>query len=117
MIDPAAVGPQGVVLFDKPGGVTSHDVVARFRQRLGRGVKIGHAGTLDPFATGLLLLLVGRATRVQRFLLALPKTYRVVARLGWTSDTRDRDGALAHTGRVPAMLEIPGGGPMHRPPA
>ena len=62
--------------------MTSHDVVADVRRRLGRGVKVGHAGTLDPFATGLLLVLVGSATRVQRFLLALPKTYRAVARLG-----------------------------------
>ena len=109
--------PQGVVLYDKPAGVTSHDVVAEARRRLGRGVKVGHAGTLDPFATGLLLVLVGRATRVQRFLLALPKTYRAVARLGWTSDTGDRDGTLAHTGRVPERLEIPVGEQMQRPPA
>src|SRR5438067_581211 len=109
--------PQGVVLHDKPAGVTSHDVVAEQRRRLGRGVKVGHAGTLDPFATGLLLLLVGRATRVQRFLMALPKTYRAVARLGWTSDTGDRDGTLTHTGRVPETLEIPVGMQMQRPPA
>jgi tRNA pseudouridine55 synthase len=80
-------------------------------------VKAGHAGTLDPFATGLLLVLVGRATRVQRFLMGLPKTYRVVARLGWTSDTGDRDGTLAHTGRVPSALEIPVGEMLQRPPA
>jgi tRNA pseudouridine55 synthase len=82
-----------------------------------RGAKVGHAGTLDPFATGLLLLLVGRATRAQRFLLGLPKTYRVVARLGWRSDTGDRDGKLDHTGRVPADLTIPAGPIMQRPPA
>jgi tRNA pseudouridine55 synthase len=105
----------GVVLFPKPAGVTSHDVVARVRREL--GAKAGHAGTLDPFATGLLLVLVGRATRVQRFLMGLPKTYRVVARLGWTSDTGDRDGALTHTGRVPSTLEIPVGETMQRPPA
>jgi tRNA pseudouridine55 synthase len=63
------VSPSGVVLFDKPAGITSHDAVAQMRRRLGRGVKVGHAGTLDPFATGLLLILVGRATRVQRFLM------------------------------------------------
>ena len=51
----------GVLLYDKPAGITSHDVVARVRRALGRGVKVGHAGTLDPFATGLLLVLVGRA--------------------------------------------------------
>jgi tRNA pseudouridine55 synthase len=97
--------------------VTSHDVVAEVRGRLGRGVKVGHAGTLDPFATGLLLVLLGRATRAQRFLMALPKTYRAVARLGWTSDTGDRDGRLTHTGRVPATLELPTGEIMQRPPA
>jgi tRNA pseudouridine55 synthase len=80
-------------------------------------VKVGHAGTLDPFATGLLLVLVGSATRVQRFLLGLPKTYRAVARLGWTSDTGDRDGRLAHTGRVPSRLDLPTGELMQRPPA
>ena len=80
-------------------------------------MKAGHAGTLDPFATGLLLVLVGRATRVQRFLMGLPKTYRTVVRLGWTSDTGDRDGALTHTGRVPTTLAIPAGEMMQRPPA
>jgi len=78
---------------------------------------VGHAGTLDPFATGLLLVLVGSATRVQRFLLGLPKTYRAVARLGWVSDTGDRDGHLAHTGRVPERLQLPTGELMQRPPA
>jgi tRNA pseudouridine55 synthase len=75
----------GVLLIDKPAGVTSHDVVAEQRRGLareGRRVKVGHAGTLDPFATGLLLVLVGRATRAQRFLMALPKRYETVARLG-----------------------------------
>ena len=107
----------GVLLRAKPAGVTSHDVVAEVRRSLPRGTKVGHAGTLDPFATGLLLVLVGRATRAQRFLMALPKTYRVVARLGWTSDTGDRDGELVHTGRVPESLEIPTGEQMQRPPA
>jgi tRNA pseudouridine55 synthase len=107
----------GVLLISKPPGVTSHDVVADMRRRMGRGVKVGHAGTLDPFATGLLLVLAGRATRAQRFLMALPKTYRAVARLGWTSDTGDRDGRLTHTGRVPEALELPTGEIMQRPPA
>jgi tRNA pseudouridine(55) synthase len=66
----------GVLLVDKPAGVTSHDVVARIRRSLGKGVKVGHAGTLDPFATGLLLILVGRGTRIQRFLMELPTTPR-----------------------------------------
>jgi tRNA pseudouridine55 synthase len=96
--------------------VTSHDVVAEVRRSLTRGVKVGHAGTLDPFATGLLLVLVGRATRAQRFLMELPKTYRAVARLGWSSDTGDRDGELVQTGRVPERLEIPLGDQLQRPP-
>ena len=87
------------------------------RRSLPKGTKVGHAGTLDPFATGLLLVLVGRATRAQRFLLGLPKTYRAVARLGWRSDTGDRDGALEHTGRIPAEPAIPTGEQMQRPPA
>jgi tRNA pseudouridine55 synthase len=106
-----------VLLRAKPAGVTSHDVVAELRRSLPRGVKVGHAGTLDPFATGLLLLLTGRATRAQRFLMGLPKTYRAVARLGWTSDTGDRDGELTETGRLPDQLEIPVGEQLQRPPA
>ena len=109
--------PDGVLLFAKPAGVTSHDVVARVRRGLPRGTKVGHAGTLDPFATGLLLVLIGRATRAQRFFMALPKTYRAVARLGWTSGTGDRDGELARTGRIPERLEIPVGEQLQRPPA
>ncbi len=84
---------------------------------MGRGVKVGHAGTLDPFATGLLLVLVGRATRVQRFLMALPKRYETVARLGWTSTTGDVDGEIA-PGRMPAEpLVLPTGRLRQRPPA
>jgi tRNA pseudouridine55 synthase len=106
-----------VLLVDKPAGVTSHDVVAAVRRRLGRGVKVGHAGTLDPFATGLLLVLVGRATRVQRFLMALPKRYETVARLGWRSTTGDTEGEIA-PGRVPAEpLTLPTGRIRQRPPA
>src|SRR3954466_7602637 len=107
----------GVLLVAKPAGVTSHDVVADVRRRLGKGVKVGQAGTLDPFATGLLLVLVGAATRAQRFLMALPKTYRAVARLGWTSDTGDRDGSIEQTGRMPGSLATPPGELMQAPPA
>jgi tRNA pseudouridine55 synthase len=105
----------GVILVDKPAAVTSHDVVAGQRRRLERGVKVGHAGTLDPFATGLLLVLVGRATRVQRFLMALPKRYYTVARLGWTSTTGDPEGEIAR-GRMPS-LDLPTGTIRQRPPA
>jgi len=106
----------GVLLVDKPAGVTSHDVVASVRRRFGRGVKVGHAGTLDPFATGLLLVLVGRATRVQRFLMALPKRYETVARLGWTSTTGDPEGEVT-AGEMPGELVLPTGRIRQRPPA
>jgi tRNA pseudouridine55 synthase len=106
----------GVILVDKPAGVTSHDVVAAQRRRLGRGVKVGHAGTLDPFATGLLLVLVGRATRVQRFLMALDKRYETVARLGYVSTTGDPEGEIS-PGRTPSLDELPTGLLRQRPPA
>jgi tRNA pseudouridine55 synthase len=114
--------PTGVILYPKPAQATSHDIVARVSARLheaagGGRVKVGHAGTLDPFAIGLLLVLVGRATRAQRFIMALPKRYRVVARLGWRSDTGDRDGRLEHTGRVPERVALPTGELLQRPPA
>src|SRR3954454_12402134 len=96
-----AVVTDGVLLVDKPAGVTSHDVVAAQRRRLPGKAKVGHAGTLDPFATGLLLVLVGRATRVQRFLMALGKRYETVARLGWTSTTGDPEGEIV-PGHMPA---------------
>jgi tRNA pseudouridine55 synthase len=82
-----------------------------------RGTKVGHAGTLDPFATGLLLVLIGRATRTQRFLMALPKTYRALARLGWTSTTGDPEGELSQTGRIPDDPQIATGDLMQRPHA
>ncbi len=107
----------GVLLRAKPAGVTSHDVVAEVRRSLPRGTKVGHAGTLDPFATGLLLVLIGRATRAQRFLMGLPKTSRAVARRGWTADSGVRDGELTETGRIPVRLEIPVGEQLQRPPA
>ena len=89
----------GVILVSKPPAVTSHDVVETIRRSpIAAGQKVGHAGTLDPFATGLLLILVGRATRVQRFFMVLPKVYRTLARLGVTSDTGDPTGTLTDTG-------------------
>jgi tRNA pseudouridine55 synthase len=108
----------GVLLYDKPAGITSHDVVARVRRSLGRGVKVGHAGTLDPFATGLLLVLVGRATRVQRYLMELRKTYLAVARFGFVSSTLDPEGEIVTTGVVPSGdLVLPTGELSQRPPA
>jgi tRNA pseudouridine55 synthase len=82
----------GIVIIDKPAGWTSHDVVARARRVL-RERRIGHTGTLDPFATGVLVLLVGRATRLAQFLAGAEKEYEAVARLGYATQTGDRDGA------------------------
>ena len=111
---PAVDDAGAVLLLDKPAGKTSHDVVAEVRRE--RGVKAGHAGTLDPFATGLLLVLTGRATRLQRFLVGLPKTYLATARLGWTSTTGDPDGELTETGVVPDSLALPTGTVRQRVP-
>jgi tRNA pseudouridine55 synthase len=115
----SASGPaDGLLLFDKPAGITSHDVVAQIRRRLGRNLKVGHAGTLDPFATGLLIVLVGRATRSQRLVMALPKRYEVRARFGAVSSTGDPEGAITVTGRVPqGELSLPTGVVRQRPPA
>jgi tRNA pseudouridine55 synthase len=89
----------GVLLIDKPEGFTSHDVVARVRRQLRPSVKkVGHAGTLDPFATGLLVVLVGRATKLARFFVDLPKEYECTMRFGVRSDTGDLTGALTETG-------------------
>lgn len=103
----------GIVLVDKPPELTSHDVVHQIRRSLskahGRKVRVGHSGTLDPFATGLLVILLGRATRLQRYLQHQPKTYLATARLGWRSDTGDRDGVLTETGRIPADPQLPTG--------
>jgi tRNA pseudouridine55 synthase len=106
----------GVLLIDKPVGMTSHDVVAAVRRALG-GVKTGHAGTLDPFASGLLLVLVGRATRIQQRLMGLPKRYEVVAQLGATSSTGDPEGEITQTGRLPPdPPSLPLGEILQRPP-
>jgi tRNA pseudouridine55 synthase len=106
-VSPGEPTPAGGLLVDKPAGVTSHDVVAEVRRE--RGGKVGHAGTLDPFATGLLVILLGRATRLQRYLLELSKTYVATARLGWRSSTGDPDGELTETHRTPERLELPTG--------
>jgi tRNA pseudouridine55 synthase len=86
----------GVFLVDKPAGPTSFDVLRQLRPALGR--KLGHAGTLDPFATGLLLVLAGSATRLATYLSGLDKSYRAVVQLGAASSTLDREGELAPTG-------------------
>jgi tRNA pseudouridine55 synthase len=119
----AAAGPEGLLLVDKPKDVTSHDVVDVVRRVLGTR-KVGHAGTLDPMATGLLLVGVGRATRLLRFLGDLPKTYAARIRLGVETTTLDADGDVvrespvrsseAELGEVMAGLV---GGSLQVPPA
>jgi tRNA pseudouridine55 synthase len=83
----------GFLFVDKPAGVTSHDVVAALRRALAVG-KVGHAGTLDPMATGLLVVAVGRATRLLRFVQDLPKEYLARIMFGVATDTLDADGAV-----------------------
>ena len=93
---------QGVLVVDKPQGVTSHDVVAVARRALGES-RIGHTGTLDPLATGVLPLAVGQATRLVRFLTASDKDYDAVIRFGFTTDSFDVTGAeTSRTGRIPS---------------
>jgi tRNA pseudouridine55 synthase len=92
-------GAEGLLLVDKPPGVTSHDVVDIARGSL-RTRKVGHAGTLDPMATGLLILGVGRATRLLRYLGDLPKRYAATARLGEETDTLDADGRVVRSAPV-----------------
>lgn len=94
---------EGIVLVDKPSGMTSHDVVDVVRGSLGTR-KVGHAGTLDPMATGLLILGVGRATRLLRYLGDLPKSYAGTARLGEETDTLDADGEIVRWAPVEASL-------------
>ncbi len=81
----------GALVIDKPAGLTSHDVVARVRNLL-HVRRVGHTGTLDPFATGVLVVLVGRATRLAQFLSGLEKEYEAVIRLGFSTDTGDKTG-------------------------
>ncbi len=110
--------PDGGILCDKPAGKTSHDIVAAVRRELPGKRRVGHAGTLDPFATGLLLVLVGRATRAQRFFMALPKTYAATARFGAVSSTGDPEGEIVETGApMPDPLVLPTGEVTQRPPA
>ena len=114
---PEGLAPGRVLLADKPSGKTSHDVVARVRRET--GVKrVGHAGTLDPFATGLLIVLIGReATREQALFMGLRKTYLVEARFGAVSTTGDRDGDITETGVVPPEVpQLPTGEVRQRPP-
>ncbi len=94
--------PSGLLLIDKASGPTSHDVVARVRRALGVR-RVGHAGTLDPMATGLLVVAVGPATRLLRFAQATTKRYSGEVTLGVATDSLDADGAVVATAAVPAL--------------
>lgn len=114
---------EGLLLVDKPRGVTSHDAVDTVRRALGVR-KVGHAGTLDPMATGLLLVGVGRTTRLLRFLGDLPKSYEGTGRLGEETDTLDADGEVVRSSEVRATeqdlaraMTALVGESMQRPPA
>jgi tRNA pseudouridine55 synthase len=115
-------GPDGVLLVDKPAGMTSHAVVDRARRVLGTK-RIGHGGTLDPFATGLLTILVGRATRLLPFVQQDPKVYRATIRFGAATSTDDVTGDVVREAKLPAAervtnaIESMTGHMLQRPPA
>jgi len=96
----AIASSEGFLLVDKPAGRSSHDVVARVRRARG-GIRAGHTGTLDPFATGLLLVALGRATRLIRFVPSEPKVYEAVIVFGTATDTDDVTGNVVEQGPVP----------------
>ena len=102
---PAGKSAGGLLLVDKPSGITSHDVVQRVRQIYGER-SIGHLGTLDPFATGLLVLLIGRATRLATFLETEPKVYDATITFGSETDTDDETGTVTRSAVLPAVSEV-----------
>ncbi len=96
---------EGILLIDKPRDHTSHDVIARLRGIL-KMKRVGHAGTLDPMATGLLIVLVGKATRVSQYLISLDKEYEGTIELGKVTDTQDADGEVMETRPVPPLTQV-----------
>ena len=94
---------EGILLVDKPSGITSHDIVDRLRRKL-KMKKIGHAGTLDPLATGLMIMLIGKATKVSQFLISLDKAYEGTFNLGVETDSQDSDGEVVETKDLPENL-------------
>ncbi len=96
--------PEGILLVDKPQGITSHDVVAKMR-RVFHIKKVGHAGTLDPMATGLLLILIGKATKASQYLMSMDKEYVGTVKLGVITDSQDADGEITEERPVPALAE------------
>ncbi len=95
---------KGVLLVDKPKGLTSHDVVYHLRRKL-QIKKIGHAGTLDPMATGVLVMLIGKATRISQYLMSVDKVYEGEATLGVVTDSQDAEGEVMSTQPVPELTE------------
>lgn len=98
-------GPDGLLLVDKPAGLTSHDVVLIARRAYGQR-SIGHLGTLDPFATGLLVLLLGKSTRLANFLNVDPKVYEATIRFGSETDTDDSTGAVTKSAKTPPRVKV-----------
>src|SRR5947208_16860143 len=99
---------RGLLVLDKPGGMTSRDAVNQIQRRLPRGTKIGHTGTLDPLATGVLVVCLGHATRLAEHVQAMRKTYRATFVFGARSDTDDADGVISPVAveRIPASGEV-----------
>src|SRR6266540_1832461 len=96
----------GLLVLDKPGGMTSRDAVDRALRWFPRGTRVGHTGTLDPLATGVLVLCVGSATRLTEYVQQMSKTYHTTVRLGARSDTDDADGTITPVaGAVPPSRE------------
>lgn len=95
---------EGVLLVDKPTGMTSHDVVYRLRKKF-QIRQIGHAGTLDPMATGLLIMLIGKATKISQYLISLDKVYEGEVTLGVTTNSQDAEGEVMETRPVPPLTE------------
>src|SRR6267142_3753630 len=104
----------GVLVIDKPRGVTSHDVVVDVRHIL-HVRRVGHTGTLDPFATGVLVMLIGRATRLAQFLSGVEKEYEAVIRLGYATDTGDLTGKRIDNSEFAYRPDASGGTDASRP--
>jgi len=102
---PPAAKVEGLLLVDKPAGVTSHDMVVATRRAYGER-SIGHLGTLDPFATGLLIMLIGRATRLATFIDTEPKVYQAKIRFGSETDTDDSTGVVTRSAPLPEAAAV-----------
>jgi len=105
-MDRAEFSGSGLILLDKPTGLTSHDCVKEVRKRCPRHTKVGHGGTLDPFSTGLLMILVGKATRLASFFQGMDKVYEGIFKFGTSTDTFDCDGKVTEEGPLPDFRAI-----------